>query len=162
MRIARTLTVLAGLSVSMARPDVCLAAESATASVVVTAQFASRTSLKVSTEWLQFDVTTADQSAVAIVDFSAAARTRQSGEVVLTVERAGALSGPGGAADVGASLTVSIRGDGGPDGALDRSAPIVAGRWIGSGRRTGQLAFSLRSSVPGVYSLPVRFVLSAP
>jgi hypothetical protein len=106
--------------------------------------------------------TTADQSAVAIVDFSAAARTRQSGEVLLPVERAGALSGPGGAADVETSLTVSIRGDGGPAGALDLSAPIVAGRWVGSGKRMGQLAFSLRSTVPGVYSVPVRFVLSAP
>ena len=162
MRIARILTVLAGLSVSMARPDVCLAAESATSAVVVTAQFGSRTSLKVSTEWLQFDVTAGDQSAVAIVDFSAAARTRQSGEVVLTVERAGALSGPGGAADVEASLTVSIRGDGSPVGALDPSGQIVAGRWVGSGKRMGQLAFNLRSSVPGVYSVPVRFVLSAP
>ena len=81
---------------------------------------------------------------------------------MLTVERAGALSGPGGAADVEASLTVSVRGDGGPAGALDPSAPIVAGRWVGSGKRTGQLAFSLRSSVPGAYSVPVRFVLSAP
>ena len=162
IRIVRIVTVLVGLSVSVARPDLCLAAESATASVVVTAQFGSRTSLKVSTEWLQFDVTTADGSAVAIVDFSAAARTRQSGEVMLTVERAGALSGPGGAADVEAFLTVSIRGDGGPSGALDPFAQIVAGRWVGSGKRTGQLAFSLRSSVPGVYSVPVRFVLSAP
>ena len=43
MRVACILTVLAGLSVSMARPEVCLAAESATASVVVTAQIGSRT-----------------------------------------------------------------------------------------------------------------------
>ena len=50
----------------MARPDVCLAAESATASIVVAAHSGSSTSLKVSVEWLQFDVTTADQSAVAM------------------------------------------------------------------------------------------------
>ncbi len=162
MRVARILTVLLGLSVSMAGPDVCLAAESATASVVVTAQFGSRTSLKVSTDLLQFDVTTADQSAVATVEFSAAARTRHGGEVVLTVEQVGPLSGPGGAADVETSLTVSVLGNGGSTGELDPSAQIVAGRWVGSGRRTGQLAFSLRSSVPGAYSVPVRFVLSAP
>ena len=162
MRVARLVTVLLGLLVSMARPDVCLAAESAGASVVVTAQFGSRTALKVSTELLQFDVTTADQSAVAIVEFSAAARTRQSGEVVLTVERAGALSGPGGAADLETSLMVSMAGDGGSAGTLDPSAQVVAGRWVGSGKRVGRLAFSLRSTVPGVYSVPVRFVLSAP
>ena len=57
MRVARILTVLLGLSLSMARADVCVAAESANGSVVVTAQFASRTSLKVSTELLQFAVT---------------------------------------------------------------------------------------------------------
>jgi hypothetical protein len=38
----------------------------------------------------------------------------------------------------------------------------VAGRWIGSGLRTGRLTFALRSAVAGTYSLPVRFVLSAP
>ena len=82
MRVARILTVLLGLSLSMAGPDVCVAAESANASVVVTAQFGSRTSPKVSTELLQFDVTTANQSSVATVEFSAAARTRHGGEVV--------------------------------------------------------------------------------
>ena len=162
MRAARLLTVLLGLTPSMARPDVCLAAESATASVVVTARFGSRTALKVSTEQLQFDVMTADRPAVAIVEFSAAARTRESGEVVLTVERAGALTGPGGAADVAASLTVSMAGDGGAAGTLDAAAQVIAGRWVGSGKRAGRLAFSLRSSVRGVYSVPVRFVLSAP
>jgi hypothetical protein len=162
MRVAHLLTVLLGLTVVTAGADVCLAAESATASVVVTAQFASRTSLKVSTDLLQFDVTAPDQSAVATVEFSAAARTQHGGEVVLTVEQVGPLNGPGGAADVETSLMVSLLGSGGSTGELDPSAQIVAGRWVGSGRRTGQLAFSLRSSVPGAYSVPVRFVLSAP
>jgi hypothetical protein len=162
MRAARLLTVLLGLTVSLARPGVCLADAAANASVVVTAQFGSRTALKVSTELLRFDVTTADRPAVAVVEFSAAARTRQGGEVVLTVERAGTLSGPGGAADVETSLTVSMAGDGGSAGALDPSAQVVAGRWVGSGKRAGQLAFSLRSPVPGAFTVPVRFVLSAP
>jgi hypothetical protein len=159
MRVARVLPLLLALALTAARPDVCLAAESAAASVVVTAQFGSRTALKVSTELLRFDVTTAEQPAVAVVEFSAAARTRESGEVVLTVERAGALIGPGGAADVETSLWVSMPGDG---GSLDPSAQVVAGRWVGSGKRAGQLAFRLRSAVPGMYSVPVRFVLSAP
>jgi hypothetical protein len=162
MRVARLLAVLLVLFPDAARPVVCLASESTAASVVVTAQFGSRTALKVSTELLQFDVTTADRPALAIVEFSAAARTRQGGEVVLTVERAGTLSGPGGAADVETSLTVSMAGDGGSPGALDPSAQVVAGRWVGSGKRAGQLAFSLRSPVPGTFSVPVRFVLSAP
>ena len=69
-------------------------------------------SLKVSTELLQFDVTGAGQAPEAIVEFSAAARTPQGGEVVLTVERAAPLNGPGGAADVETALTFSGVGDG--------------------------------------------------
>jgi hypothetical protein len=155
------LTVLCGASVLIA-PGVCVAGDSSTASVRVTAGFASRTSLKVSTELLRFDVGAAGQSIETIVDFSAAARTHQGGEVVLTVELAGALDGPGGASDVEASLTFSGIGNGLAKGPLDHASPSVAGRWIGSGLRTGQLAFTLRSSAPGSYSVPVRFVLSAP
>ena len=101
-------------------------------------------------------------TAVAVIDVSAAARTRQSGEVVLTVEGLGSLVGPGGAADAETSLTFSGDGEGLTSGNLRPSAPAVAGRWIGSGLRTGRLTFALRSSVAGTFLLPVRFVLSAP
>ena len=156
------LTALFGASALMAAAGVCFAGDSSTASVTVTAGFASRTSLKVSTDVLRFDIKAAGQSTETIVDFSAAARTQQGGEVVLTVELVGAMNGPGGASDVETSLTFSGFGNGLGKGPLDCSVPSIAGRWVGSGLRTGQLAFTLRSSVPGSYSVPVRFVLSAP
>jgi len=155
-------TVLFGASVLLAAPWVCLAGDSSTASVTVTAGFASRTSLRVSTELLRFDVKAAGQSTETIVDFAAAARTHHGGEVVLTVELAGTLNGPAGGSHVETSLTFSGFGHGLAKGPVDQSAPSIAGRWIGSGLRTGQLAFTLRSSAPGSYSVPVRFVLSAP
>ena len=147
--------------VLLAAPSVC-AAESSTASITVTAQFSSRTSLKVSSELLQFTVSSPDSTAYATVDFSAAARTRAGGEVVLTVETVKGLEGPGGAADVDVALTFSGAGEGVASGVLARHTPNVAGRWLGSGLRTGRLTFALRSAVTGAYALPVRFVLSAP
>lgn len=142
-------------------PAPALAATGAdTKSVVVTATFDSRTSLRVSSQLLQFDVV--DGEAVAAIDFSAGARTRSGGEVVLTVEPARAAEGPGGAADVETSVTFAGEGDGTRSGALSSSSPAVAGRWNGSGLRTGRMVFSLRSAAPGSYSLPVRFVLSTP
>jgi hypothetical protein len=164
MRAIRTpvLIGLFGASALMAAPAASFAGDSSTASVTVTAGFASRTSLKVSTELLRFDVKAAGQSTETTVDFSAAARTHQGGEVVLTVELAGTLSGPGGASDAETSLMFSGLGHGLANGPLDLSSPSIAGRWIGSGLRAGQLAFTLRSSAPGSYSVPVRFVLSAP
>jgi hypothetical protein len=60
--------------------------------------------------------------------------------------------------------TVAFSGDGGgtQSGLLGTADPVVAGRWTGSGRRTGRLRFSLNTDTVGAYSLPVRFVLSAP
>ena len=66
MRVARLLAVLLVRVDAVARPVMCRADASANASVVVTAQFGSRTALKVSTELLQFDVTTAHRPAVAV------------------------------------------------------------------------------------------------
>jgi hypothetical protein len=138
------------------------AADTATAAVIVNAQFSSRTSLKVSTEILQFDVATPDQPATAAVEFSAGARTPAGAEVVLSVERVRGVEGPGGAADVDASLTFSGESDGTLGGAVATGGPTVAGRWIGSGIRNGRLVFELRASASGRYTVPMRFVLSAP
>ena len=118
---------------------------SAATSVEVTAQFGSRTSLKVSTQLLQFDVRRRATSQPSIVDFSAAARTQHGGEVVLTVEPSGALRGPGGAADVETALTFSGDGTRHARRRAQPSSPSVAGRWIGSGLRTGRLTFALRA-----------------
>jgi hypothetical protein len=131
-------------------------------SVTVSVQIASRTSLKVSAQLLQFDVTDPDREAVATVDFSAGARTRQGEEIVLTLEPMRAIEGPGGAADVDTMLRFSGDGDATLSGSVHPAMPTVAGRWMGSGLRTGRVSFGLRAPVPGTYSVPVRFVLSTP
>jgi hypothetical protein len=138
------------------------AADNATTSVTVSARFESRTSLKVSDRVLRFEVESPAQAATAAIEFDAGARTRAGGEVVLTVESVRATHGPGGAGDADTSLEFAGEGDGALSGSLAPSAPAVAGRWVGSGKRTGRLVFALRASAPGHYTLPVRFVLSAP
>ena len=138
------------------------AQETRTATVQANARIGSRTSLTVSSEQLRFDLSDANQPAVATVDFVAGARTQPGGEVVLTVETVRSLEGPGGAADVDASISLAGSGEGTLDGATLSSGPVVAGRWTGSGRRSGRLSFTLRAAAPGTYTLPVRFILSAP
>jgi hypothetical protein len=152
-----------GLAVTAASvgPVSAAASDSATATLAVTAHFNSRTSLKVSASQLHFAVDDPDRAAVAAVEFSAGARTGEGAEVVLSVEPLGPVGGPGGAADVETAITFGGEGEGVLSGTLGASAPSVAGRWIGSGLRTGRLVFSLRAGA-GHYSLPVRFVLSAP
>ena len=152
--------VLVAVTVALALAAPVAASEHDAATVVVTASFTSKTSLRVSTELLRFEVTDSGAASVA-VDFAAGARTRAGGEVVLTVEPVRALEGPGGAADVETAVSFDGVGEGTHSGAL-ASAPSVAGRWSGSGLRTGRLQFSLHSNVAGTYTLPVRFVLSAP
>jgi hypothetical protein len=143
-------------------PAFAAASETATGNVVVTAQFATRTSLTVSTRLLHFDVTVPGEPATVAVDFSAGARTPSGAEVVLSVEPLLGLQGPGGAADVEAELSFSGIGDGAASGVMDARRPAIAGKWVGSGLRTGRLVFALRASASGSYSLPVRFVLTTP
>jgi hypothetical protein len=150
---------------TLANPPAAAASESATASITVSAAIESRTSLKVSSQVLQFDVAVPGQPGVATVDFSAGARTRSGGDVVMTVEPLRAVegnAGPGGAADVETSITFAGTGDGTLAGTLQDANATVAGRWNGSGFRTGRLTFALRASAAGSYTVPVRFVLSTP
>jgi hypothetical protein len=138
------------------------AADAVTRSVVVTAQFSSRTSLRVSTEVLRFEVTPAGGPATAAVDFSAGVRTQSGAEVMLSVERRSA-DGAGGGTDAATPITFAGQGSGTLDGSLDStSARAVAGRWTGSGLRHGRLVFALHAGAPGAHTVPVRFVLSAP
>lgn len=162
MRAVQIPLVSVLFAVILALPSVCVAEASATTSIAVTARFSSRTSLKVSSQLLQFSVTAPGEAALATVEFSAAARTRPAGEVVLTVEAVRAMDGPGGAADIDTAVTFSGEGEGTAAGALASAVPSVAGRWSGSGLRTGRLTFALRSAVTGSYSVPLRFVLSTP
>jgi hypothetical protein len=134
----------------------------ATAQLSVTARFHSRTSLRVSAHVLRFDVVDPAQPATAEVEFDAGARTLAGSDVVLSVEPERAIDGPGGAADVETTLSFQGSGEGVLAGVLDTRVPAIAGRWMGSGRRSGRLVFSLRAAAPGAYTIPVRFVLSTP
>jgi len=153
--LTAALTALAGF------PSTFYAAEHATTAVAATAQLRSRTFLTVSTQTLQFDVTAPGAPAVASVDFVAGARTRPDGEVLLTVELVRANDALGGASDVGAVVTVAGDGEGTLTGVLRSGVPVLAGRWTGSGLRAGRLRFSMNAGA-GAYTLPVRFVLTAP
>jgi hypothetical protein len=129
------------------------AAETACSSVTVVATFSSRTTLHVSSDVLQFDVTNAEEPAVTSIDFVAAARTHAGGPVVLSIEPPPRLS---------ASLSFSGDGDGLRTGTVAVDAPTVAGQWTGSGVRRGRLVFALRSPQAASAVIPIRFVLSAP
>ena len=139
------------------------AADAVTASVVVTAQFNSRTSLRVSTDVLKFDVAVGGDPATAAVDFSAGARTYTGGEVMLSVERRPSAGGAADGTERESSVTFAGLGNGTLDGSLDSaSSQAVAGRWTGSGLRHGRLVFALHAGAPGAQIVPVRFILSAP
>ena len=156
--LAATVLVMVGAGASVA----VSASERATVTIAATAQLNSRTSLTVSAETLRFDVTNPGSAATVSVEFIASARTRSQGEVVLTVEPVRGIEGPGGAADLDTTVAFAGDGDGTQAGLLRPADPVVAGRWTGSGRRTGRLRFSLSTDTVGAYTLPVRFVLSAP
>ena len=160
MRAAVPVTLFATV-VLLALPAIASASNEATASVTVSAQFASRTSLQVSAHVMRFEVVDPLQPAVASVEFSAGARTSLAEEVVLSFEP-GALVTPLGAADVDTAIHFSGEGDGVSSGGIETGNPTVAGRWIGSGKRNGRLVFSLRSDARGEYSMPVTFSLSTP
>jgi len=160
MRNSRFLFVML---LTLALPASAAAAEDhATTSVTVNVNLAPRTSLKVSSRMLQFDVTQPGEAATAALDFTAGARMPSGSDVVLTVEPLRGLDGPGGAADVETDLTFSGEGDGVLAGSIAMSQSTVVGRWQGSGLRAGRVIFKLRANAAGNYSLPVRFVLSTP
>ena len=161
----RSIQVLIGVVATaglLAGPSPVSAADTATTSVIVSVQFSSRTSLRVSTDLLQFDVAAPNQPATAGVDFSAGARTHSGAEVLLSIEQVRGIAGPGGASEVESSVSFAGEGDGTLHGALVAAGPAVAGRWIGSGRRQGRLVFALQAGASGNYIVPVRFILSAP
>ena len=145
----------------LAGPAVAGASESVTASVAVTAQFSSRTSFKVSSDMLRFEVTDQTGIATAAVDFTAAALTQAGGEVTLSVDAGDATERPA-TAGHDPDMTVSGTTAGTTAGAIVHRSPSVAARWIGSGVRAGRLIFTLRAATVGRYTVPVHFVLSAP
>lgn len=148
---------------------ICLAAEpsraqQASATATLHAEVRSRSVLRVSSPLVQFVVSDPTQGpARAVIEFEAAARTRTGADVVLTLEPIGPVAGPYGAADLDLRLAYEGRGDGVGSGMLDPRRAQVVARWTGSGKRRGHLVFLLDGvGAPGVYTFPVRFVLTAP
>lgn len=137
------------------------AADTKVATVGVRVEVSSRTSLRVSSELLQFSILDGSGAATATVDFYAGVRVPGGSDVVLTVEPVQSIEGPGGAADVDATVAYSGEGQGLVSGQLT-GGPSVVGRWRGSGLRRGHLVFTLHALPPGVYTMPVRLVVSTP
>jgi hypothetical protein len=98
------------------------------------------------------------------IEFLAAARTASDGEVILTVEPLEPIASlSGGAGGTETTIAFEGTGDGARSGALRDEAPQTAARWVGSGRRTGRLTFTVRGPVsPHGATLPLRFLLTAP
>ena len=149
--------LLATAVVTLGSAHLLAAPDAVTRTVTAHAQISARSSLIVSSQVLQFSVLREGQPAVATVDFVAGVRTHAGAEVVLTVEAGGPEGAP-----PDTRLTFSGNGDAIVDGRMMAPGPAVAGRWIGSGRRSGRLAFALHGAATGSYVMPVRFVLSAP
>ena len=162
MRALRTLSLVLIAAVVVAVPREAAPSDSATATLGVSVLVASRTSLRVSTPILRFDVTAQGEPAIAIVDVVASSRTREGGEVVLSIDPMGvgrSTSDGDGDRD---TLTFVGEGAGLSAGSLSVHSPAVAARWIGSGTRSGRVSFALRARRAGTYTIPVRFVLSTP
>ena len=125
-------------------------AAQATHSVTATATFGPWTSVEVSSHVLRFHVSDESVPTEAVVAFTAGARTRTNGEVLLVVEVADqgveAQGAPGALAIVGGP-------EGTIAGAVARQTPTVAARWIGGGFRTGSVTFRLQAP-PGQYRHP--------
>lgn len=135
---------------------------SASGTVTIRANLENRTSLRVSSSQLRFEVVDPLSAPTAVVDFTAMARTIRDGKVLLTVEPIGSIEAPQGG-PASPDVTVLYQAEGGNSGALSQAGPHVAQVWIGSGVREGRVSFSLRGAqAAGVYVLSLKFVLSAP
>lgn len=151
--VCALVTVVAALGASQ------MPAGGNTATIAVNVTVAARTSLHASAETLQFVVPEGSTTATASVEFTAAARVPQGTDVVLNVESPRGVDGPGGAADVERAVTFDGSGEGTQSGVIE-SGRSVAGRWQGSGRRTGRLTFTLHASAPGTYTMPLELLLT--
>jgi hypothetical protein len=152
LRIFSSVAIL--LSIVQAIPlGADASANLASASTAARAVIGRRTALDLSASVLQFHVTDAGQFAEASVTFAAAARTTTNGEVVLVVRVPSEVPPT--------ALTVVGGTEGVVPGMVASGDATVVARWVGGGRRTGQLQFRLRAT-PGVHAIPVSFQLEAP
>jgi len=152
MHVRVPASVVAGLLIVAVNAT---AAETARSSVTVMATFSSRTTLQVSSDLLQFDVTQPQTPATASIDFLAAGRTHAGDVVVLSIEPV--VSSP-----VLSTLSFSGEGEGTRSGIVAGDRLSIAGQWSGSGVRQGRLVFTLRADAAGAFNVPIRLVLSAP
>lgn len=157
-RAARSTIITFALLMSLLGASGTAGAEVVNVALPVNVTIFSRTSLRVSTDVLRFDVAAPDVPASVVVDFSAGARTARQGELVLSLEAPDV--NPDGAPEL--PVTFVGQGEGTRSGALHSTGSSVAARWTGSGLRTGSLIFTVRAPTPGQYIVPVRFVLSTP
>ncbi len=133
----------------------------ATSTVLIRVEVAKRTSLHVSTSQLRFDVIDENVPPRVVIDYTAAARTRVGGDVILTVEPMGEVRTPDGEPVRG--LVVGFDSTGRHDRTLAEGAVHVAEAWTGSGARSGQIVFTLLGArKPGLYLLDLKFALSVP
>ena len=163
--LRRALATAAVLGGALALP--IYASDVASSVVRFQSEVAASTALRVSSSALRVGPQTgtrADSVWVGTIDYRAAARTRSDGEVVLTVEAQSDLLSPAGtSADGESPIEFEGLGDGARGGVLRNAVPQVAGRWVGSGVRTGQLVFRLRGTTATAgATVPLRFVISLP
>jgi hypothetical protein len=155
-----TAAVVGGLLVPSLR-----ASDVASAIVRFQSEVSASTALRVSSSLLRIEPQPGVEAVVVgTIDYRAAARTRSDGEVVLTVEAQGTLPTlQGSTTGTESAIDFEGVGDGARAGVLRNDAPQIAGRWIGSGVRTGQLVFTLRgAAAASVTTVPLRFVISLP
>jgi hypothetical protein len=140
------------------------AAQQSARSLVLGATVAHASSLRLSSSALHaWSVPGGSEVVVGTIAFDASARTRSTGEVILTVE---ALRDPDTLNGGPSANAVVVEYGGAFDGVVPgvlSTGPQVAGRWTGSGVRHGQLVFTLRSPVTLTGgTIPLRFVLATP
>ena len=141
-------------AILFALPPVHVMGETARSTITVAATIGARTSLKLSSDTVRLGAGAAGQRAVGSVTFSAAARTRADGEVLLTVERIDDTSA--------GELNFASTAEGSAEGAFVHGKPAVAGRWVGSGHRRGTVTLSGSVSNEPTVDVPLRFLLTAP
>src|SRR3954469_6683373 len=146
MHVRVPASVVAGLLIAAVNAS---AAETARGSVTVVATFSSRTTLQVSSDLLQFDVTQPQTPATSSIDFLAAARTRAGDLVVLSIE-------PIASNAVASTLSFSGEGEGTRSGMVAADRLSIAGQWVASGNRPGRLVFTLRADAAGTFNVPIR------
>ena len=118
---------------------------------------AQRSSVRISTSVLQFEVVEGGVAAEAVVSYRVAVRTRPDGGVRLTVEPARTLEAGDGRVTAGLAV---VCGADAVAPALAVGTPQPVARWRDSGMREGRLRCRLEgTALPGRYSLPVKFAV---